>query len=105
MKIKVIDLLNMMENGKEVPKIIAFEGDLYEKFGRTYYSGEKSFLGQILFVEDLTQEVEIIEENKKIEHCIGFQHFENIGDYTEHLRAKIDEIIDVVNEFEELKEK
>ena len=48
----------------------------------------------------LYDEVEIIED-KKIEKCKGYECFECLDDYIEHLRHKIDELI---KEIEKLKE-
>lgn len=45
----------------------------------------------------LNDEVEIIEEPKKIEHCLKRDRFLRDEDEIEHLRTKIDELIDEIN--------
>ena len=45
----------------------------------------------------LNDEVEIIEEPKKIEHCLKSDRFLYDKDEIEHLRTKVDELIDEVN--------
>lgn len=111
MKIKVIDLLNKMANKKEVPKKIKYRDKIWEYTstikgtGYQYYSNIykewKTLQNQVYLEECLNDEVEIVEENKKIEHCIGFQHFANYDDYIEHLRIKTDELIDEINKLKE----
>ena len=43
-------------------------------------------------------EFEIIEEDKKIEKCKNYNQFDDIDDYADYLRTKIDEIIDYLME-------
>ena len=45
----------------------------------------------------LNDEVEIIEEDKKLEHCLKRDRFLRDKDEMEHFRIKIDELIDEVN--------
>lgn len=69
---KVIDLLNKIANGEEVPKAIRFGKIIYEyEEGIDYVNGkglDKEFLIDKICIskEDLNDEVEIIED-KKIE--------------------------------------
>ena len=95
---KIIDLLNKIANGEEVPHFIIDEQE--------YYLGADGFLKELygdevewtLDAEWLNTEVEIIEEPKEIEKIpipeIEYKENERI------LRAemKINELIDVVNE-------
>lgn len=70
-KIKVIDLLNMISKGEEVPKKIKFGYQEYEynDLAKTYYCGMNTLLDNYKFII-LNDEVEIIEdtleEEKKI---------------------------------------
>lgn len=50
---------------------------------------------------NLDKEVEIIEEPKKIEKCKNYEDFLEIDDYIEHLKNKIDELIDEINNLKE----
>lgn len=45
----------------------------------------------------LNDEIEIIEEDKKLEHCLKSDRFLRDEDEIEHFRTKIDELIDEVN--------
>ena len=116
---KVIDLLNKIANGEEVPKRIRYKGDcwyLKQNYANRlpYYSNgydkDNLFTGEEedYFSHSLNDEVEIIEEDKKIEKfkdyipigltSVGadfikkdvFEALLKIGD-------KINEIIDCLN--------
>ena len=69
MKIKLIDLLNKIANDEEVPEKIMYDRCLYtcDKITRTYYDEENNTLWESYNFRILTDEVEIIEEPKKIE--------------------------------------
>ena len=63
---KVIDLLNKIANGEEVPKKIKFDNKEYENepcYMLYEATGERS---ELQFKKFLNDEVEIIEEEKKI---------------------------------------
>lgn len=69
---KVIDLLNKIANGEEVPQLIKWNGYIYDKLGCEYYmlnDRDITLFGDILDTNGkyLNDEVEIIEEDKKIE--------------------------------------
>lgn len=68
-KIKVIDLLNMISKGEEVPKKIEYEGEIYEfnKNIHGYWGGKNNdcFRAMVNW-RYLNNEVEILEEEKKI---------------------------------------
>ena len=70
-KIKVIDLLNMISKGEEVPKKIKYEKDTYIHIDNYCYYCEDTnlILSDRIFAEysKLNDEIEIIEEDKKIE--------------------------------------
>ena len=99
---KVIDLLNTIANGEEVPKKIIFEDITYEyEDGVDYKNGtglDKTFLMEAICTceEDLNKEIKIIEDN--------IQELD-IDKYTgvEDLVEKINELIDEVNKLKELK--
>ena len=78
MKIKVIDLLNKIANGEEIPKKILLNGIVFEYQGDDYlYKDEDkkehwlfsaNYTDKYMWLENfLKAKVEIIEEDKKIE--------------------------------------
>ena len=92
---KIIDLLNKIANGEE-PKI------KYDNVILKYNKNEKRFIDKdrlnLLYEIDfseLNDEVEIIEEDKKIEKIGNKFHFTGCE---EELANKIDEIIDYLME-------
>ena len=104
---KVIDLLNKIANGEEVPKKV--------KAGYYYYEYEEK--GEYINVDDiedllfdfdsyfplevsLNQEVEVIEEDKKIDRIENHFYYEEQVGKNEILKNKINEIIDKLNEGE-----
>lgn len=72
MKIKIIDLLNKIANHEEVPEKIrdgVFDLTLCKCNKGYHYGGNTTtFLNNVLGMERLNDEVEIIEEPKKIEY-------------------------------------
>jgi hypothetical protein len=101
---KVIDLLNKIANGEEVPKFW-WNGCIHQV--------EKDYTGDISIfdtyckkykkveLEDLNEEINFLEEDKKIEKL----EFEEDGDFIQApsnvlLMSKINEIIDKLNEGE-----
>lgn len=103
---KVIDLLNKIANKEEVPNKIKYNGEFYElsesKLGYyNTYSGA-DFLRKIMLDSFyLLKEIEIIEENKKIEQ-IDVNHLQQIKKWkrAKVLGNKINEIIDKINKME-----
>lgn len=108
---KIIDLLVKISQGERMPKKIKYEGYVweYDKDVKDYHRNdideEYIYLFQDLFEKAtgffINNEVEIIEEDKKI---IRLEFEEgNIEDklflarYITHNRAKINELIDEVN--------
>ena len=113
MKIKIIDLLNKIANGEEVPKKIKYEKDTYIHIDNYCYYCEDTnlILSDRIFAEysKLNDEVEILEETKKIEkiaRCdsIKMTHYGELYKPTENeeiLRTKINELIDEINNLKE----
>ncbi len=110
MKIKIIDLLNKIANDEEVPKKIMFDAWLYiyDEEEKTYYDEEDRTLWQSYNFKILTDEVEIIEEPKKIdkitvrEKTLGFPSGEwTARNMDKAFAIKIDELIDEINNLKE----
>ena len=98
---KVIDLLNKIANGEEVPKKIKWNDDIlfYDKDSKDYcYEKDDVYTMFEDYVTSkiLNDEVEIIEEPKKIEK-LYFHDLDNISDNEKILLLKIDKIIDIIN--------
>ena len=104
---KIIDLLVKISKGKKMPKNIKYKGYVWEynKLTKDYYRNdineEYIYLFEDLFKQAtgffINDEVEIIEEPKKIEHCLKRDRFLRDEDEIEHLRTKIDELIEEIN--------
>jgi len=109
---KVIELLNKIANGEEVPKKIKYKGDywyLKQKYANRlpYYSNgydkDNLFTGdeEEYFSESLNDEIEIIEEDNKIEKLERFIPQRESDTYCtkyNEVADKINEIIEVLNE-------
>ena len=97
--IKIIDLLNKIANGEEVPQKIRI-GALYMYWDGSVYwdeDGETHFCEVIGSDEYmLNREVEIIEEEKEIEKLD--ENNTNVLTNIIENRKKINELIDAVNE-------
>lgn len=99
---KVIDLLVKIANGEKAPEHIKCSNlNLYwNSENNTYDIREEGTLDAPFYMFDyseLNDEIEIIEEPKKIEHCLKSDRFLRDEDEIEHFRTKIDELIDEVN--------
>ena len=109
---KIIDLLNKIANGEEVPKRIRYKGDIwYLEQNYTnrlpYYSNgydkDNFFTGEEkdYFSHSLNNEVEIIEEDKKIEklrkETVNIKDDKQLAFHLHDITKKIDEIIDYLN--------
>ena len=101
---KVIDLLNKIANGEKPPKKIKYDNKIcfYDEEKKDYYVNGDFCLCEdyISFnLEDLNDEVEIIEEDKKIEMLPMIEEDELYVAYLEinQTRRKINEIIDYIN--------
>lgn len=107
MKIDIYALLGLVKDGK-APKKIKYKNNIYEYDGETQnYWSPINMIWDFLIGKDivalLDDEVEIIEESKKIEKCKNYEDFLEIDDYIEHLRNKIDELIEEINNLKENK--
>lgn len=111
-KIRVIDLLNKIANGEEVPKKFRFNGYTYQLTNGKYLDEENdSILSNINYdLSNLNDEVEIIEEQKKIKK-LDLDGYYDDNSYCECksewcssedvLVVKINEIIDEINNLKE----
>lgn len=101
---KVIDLLNKKANGETLPEKIKIYSNIYT-LSKDYWEG---MCFKYMYVNDfgnwcdenlgLTDEVETIEEDKKIEKIGTIHYCENPVEMILH--HKIDEIIDKINSME-----
>lgn len=84
---RVIDLLNKIANGEEVPKKIKYKNDIYILTDNyCYYCDETNLiLSDRLYAEQsrLNDEVEILEEEKKIPEKICTNRIINTNDILE----------------------
>ena len=109
MKITIYELLGLVKDGK-APKKIRYNDNIYysskDRVDLHAYQADGSDttrkLSLIIDNEylNLNDYVEIIEEDKKIENCKGYEDFLAIDDYIEYLKTKINELIDEVNKLE-----
>lgn len=101
-KIKVIELLNKVANGEDLPKRIKIQDYVFElsKDYEHYYYNEDVEITHLINhnFSNLNDEVEILEDNtEEIEEL-------EIGTITTDERLKINEIIKVVNQIRKEKE-
>lgn len=118
MKIKIIDLLNKISNGEKIPKKIKYGKDTYIHIDNYCYYCEDTnlILSDRIFAEysKLNDEIEIIEEDKKIEK-LDIKQEKNIknnwkwklNNYCISTPQKImaDKINELIDEINNLKEK
>lgn len=110
MKIKIIDLLNKISNDEEVPEKIKINNVIYEYRGYMYCTENANYqdIEDYLFgkwnFNILNDEVEIIEEPKKIEKItvrektLGFPSGEwTARNMDKAFAIKINELIDEIN--------
>lgn len=100
------NLITNISKALEVPSKIKYNNEIFE-YNNDYQDYESveaqdKFLFEYLFSNFrmktfMYTTVEIIEEPKKIEKCKNYENFLGIDDYIEHLKKKIDEIIDEIN--------
>ena len=114
MKIKIIDLLNMNEN--KLPNRIKVFNTIFEIVGKNYYATSGDYENMNLLewvhdIDDLNEQVEIIEEDKKIEKLNDKERYcfstvangmtkrdrEALDEMFEKCYKTIDELIDEVN--------
>ena len=100
---KIIDLLNKIANEEELPKKIKYIGYIFEydtnhKRYEAYIDGCMYALNEYVNIdEDLTYEVEIIEEENKIK-IDKYKLFIDEKDAYTYIYNKLIEVVDVVNE-------
>ena len=98
---KIIDLLNKIANGEDVPKEFKHNNRIFRKTKPFIYENEKGeIFEEWLVLEDLNDEIEIIEEDKKIKKLKHAKE-DDILVNGESLLDKIDELIDEVNKLKE----
>jgi len=99
---KVIDLLNKIANGEEVPKYIKVYNDIYEydNFNKLYWNSNNKHLLDVYNGKILNYEVEIIEEEKKIPEKITMRAglVGDINNKIENLDINIMTVEDKLNE-------
>ena len=119
---KIIDLLNKIANGEETPKKIKYKNEIYERYqnitiNNLYYyqvpNKCKFLIDQLSLASDLLDEVEIIEEPKKIEKISWSKKKSLAGELTanekqnilarrtEKLKSSLNELIDEINNLKE----
>ena len=107
--IKVIDLLNMIANEEEVPKVIEFNGCQfkYTKNTNKYYliNGNSDLFDYISCGEKLNTEVEIIEEQPEMDiqsiKAVEIKDIVNIDGYApERIKNKINILITALKELD-----
>ena len=95
---KVIDLLNKIAHGEEVPKFIKYRNWNNNSFDKMLVCKENIFYKLDQLEIYLNDEIEIIEEDKKIEKIpIIFQDGHNQTEINEYLRTMLNRVIDEVN--------
>ena len=102
-KIKIIDLLNMRARNEEMPRKIKYDATEFQyddEYGMYYDENFDSLEDIILLFKRLNDEVEIIEEDKKIEKlgkiCDGFSD-SYYDTCLVKIAQKVDEVIDALN--------
>lgn len=103
MKITMYELFKLMLERKAPKKIrvLGIDMTFIETAEWGDYKGDWCRLSEFRLIDCLNDEVEIIEEPKKIEKCKNYNYFLEIDDYIEHLRDKLDELIDEINKLKE----
>ena len=113
LRIKIIDLLNKIANGEEAPKTIRWYDEFYNDYDEIS-NDYKVFVYEKLKnnVWDLNDEVEVIEEPKKIEKWGegALEEMEKCTDYTledlqKYIRILAETQNELIDEINNLKEK
>lgn len=101
---KIIDLLVKIANGEEAPKKIKWQGQIYEysRSNRFYYQNSWSMYRDFYTEGNcLNDEVEIIEEPKKIKKINRDRYNGTDIDPLDDIFDKLDELIDEINNLKE----
>ena len=99
---KIIDLLNKIANGEEVPEKIKYQEEIFERVIsgmniNDYLDEDGDYLFQEYnWLQNINDEVEIIEEDKKIDYLIYHNAWNDMEKYV-NIENKINEIIDHIN--------
>ena len=107
---KIIDILNKINNGEDVPEKIKFDNTVFEleenkkEYSFQHENGDcETLLYRVMtthFIDVLLEaEVEVIEENKEIEEL----NDNDIYDFN-HLSLKINELVQAVNKLNKERE-
>lgn len=102
---KVIDLLNKIANGEEVPNKFKFAHQTFRKEGSCYIDEDGDSITYSIFNDfsNINDEIEIIEEDKPINKLKLYTNYEILEDNirtTREICFKINEIIDRLNKLE-----
>ncbi len=111
MKIKIIELLNRIADGEEVPEKIKWDNLIYvlkqdSIDGHFYYrrEGTDYSVGNLFFSDltmgDLNDEVEIIEEDKTIKE-LELNHDKVLSEELDLIKDKINELVKEINKLKE----
>ena len=118
-KIKIIELLNKIANGEELPKSIKYYGFIWQLHNGNYVENGQRMLEDYLangIVESLNDYVEILEDNtEEIEELAIINNYsynilskeekiKQLKSYIENNRDKINELVRAVNELRKEKE-
>ena len=108
MKIKVIDLLNKIANGEKAPKKIKINNVIYEYRGCMYCTEKANYqdIEDYLFgkwnFNILNKEVEILDEQKKIEKMeCSIESWFSPSQADIEIIKKINELVDEINNLKE----
>lgn len=118
---KVIDLLNKINKGEEIPKKVKYEDTIfaYDKDRKEYIYELDDWCSETIlfkitnehthFIQDLLKaEVEVIEENKEIEEIDTTKIFEftmdSVFEWNNEMEDKINELVRAVNKINKERE-
>ena len=102
MKIKVIDLLNKIANGEEIPRTIRWYDKFYNDYDEISNNYKAFVYGKLENnVWGLNDEIEILEEPKKIEKINRNRYPGTDIDPLDDILDKLDELIDEINNLKE----
>ena len=100
-KIKIIELLNKIANGEELPKSIKYYGFIWQLHNGNYVENGQRMLEDYLangIVESLNDYVEILEDNtEEIEELLTIEDYECDKTDIRLNRDKINELVKAVN--------